>query len=295
MPSRRQIREAAIQFLYCADLEGGAPAANYRDTFWELLTESDRRSLMTSTFRALEHITQGRGDRLLELTERSINAMARLSASEETLPLKEELQLVLRYESAWSARYDSLRKIPLLDLDNDHVVGQLESSIKAIFAVDRELNAARQRFLNSLEDHPALRPMLEPVCASLRRLQRISDRLRMLESPQDFPEQSDLRHIRESHADLSTLRRDTDEMVDVVLHNKKEIDETLAAIIENFAPERINPVDRAILRLSASELLTRPDVSPKIIINEAVDLAKKFGSTDSGRFINGVLDQLARR
>ena len=91
MPSRRQIREAAIQFLYSADLEGGAPAANYRDTFWELLTESDRRSLMTSTFRALEHITQGRGERLLELAERSVNALARLSASEETLPIKEEL------------------------------------------------------------------------------------------------------------------------------------------------------------------------------------------------------------
>jgi len=295
MPSRRQIREAAIQFLYSADLEGGAPAANYRDTFWELLTESDRRSLMTSTFRALEHITQGRGERLLELAERSVNALARLSASEETLPIKEELQLILRYESAWSARYDSLRKIPLLDLDNDHVVGQLETSIKAIFAMDRELETARQRFLNSLDDHPALRPVLEPVCASVRRLQRISDRLRMLESPQDFPEQNDLRHIRESHADLSTLRRETDAMVDVVLHNKKEIDETLAEIIENFAPERINPVDRAILRLSASELLTRPDVSPKIIINEAIDLAKKFGATDSGRFINGVLDQLARR
>jgi N utilization substance protein B len=84
-------------------------------------------------------------------------------------------------------------------------------------------------------------------------------------------------------------------MVDVVLENKVRIDETLASIVENFAPERIDPVDRAILRLSASELLTRPDMAPGILINEAVDLAKKFGSSDSGRFVNGILDQIAKQ
>jgi N utilization substance protein B len=40
--------------------------------------------------------------------------------------------------------------------------------------------------------------------------------------------------------------------------------------------------------------MTRPDLSPNIVINEAIDLAKKFGSNDSGRFVNGILDQLAK-
>ncbi len=119
MPSRRQIREAAVQFLYCADLEGGAPAADYRTTFWELLTESDRRRLLASTMRALEHITQGRPDRLLELSDRSPQALARLGASTDFAILKRELQLVLRYESEWTMQYDICRKIPVHDADQE--------------------------------------------------------------------------------------------------------------------------------------------------------------------------------
>ena len=49
MPSRRQIREAVVQFLYCADLEGGADPAALRDPFWDFVTESDRRSTISGS------------------------------------------------------------------------------------------------------------------------------------------------------------------------------------------------------------------------------------------------------
>ncbi|MEN9991040.1 MAG: transcription antitermination factor NusB [Verrucomicrobiota bacterium] len=295
MPSRRQIREAAVQFLYSADLEGGAPAADYRETFWDLLTVPDRRKLLHSTFRALEHITQGRVDRLLELSDRAPNALARLSASAETANLKKELQDMLRTESQWTMQWEKIVKLPLHDVDNDAVVDQLESALSTLYAIDRAVTSSRLRFQQDLADHPSLQPLLEPALASIRRLQRISDRVQMLENPQDHPEQSDLKHICSSKTELLALRRETDHMVDVVLENKVRIDETLASIVENFAPERIDPVDRAILRLSASELLTRPEMAPGILINEAVDLAKKFGSSDSGRFVNGILDQIAKQ
>ena len=294
MPSRRQIREAAVQFLYCSDLEGGAPAADYRNTFWELLTESDRRRLLHSTMRALEHICQGRLDRLLELSDRSPQALARLSASTDFAILKHELQLVLRYESEWTMQYNICRKIPVHDADQETAVTPLEVALKKLYAIEHDLSAARNRFINAIDDQPQLRNPLEPVTASIRRLQRISDRVRMLEKPENFPDQTDLKHLRESHVDLIELRRDADSLVDLVLKHKAEVDKSLAEIITNFAPERIDPVDRAILRLSACELMTRPELSPNIVINEAIDLAKKFGSNDSGRFVNGILDQLAK-
>ncbi|MFM2171655.1 MAG: transcription antitermination factor NusB [Verrucomicrobiota bacterium] len=295
MPSRRQIREAAVQFLYSADLEGGAPAEEYRNTFWELLTEPDRRRLLINTFRALDHISQGRHDRLLELSERCPTALARLVASQDSSDLKKELQDILRYESLWTMQWEQINKLPLHDIDNDQVVGQIEVALNKLYGINRELTSARTRFQHGLEDHPAMRPLMEPVTASLRRLQRISDRVQMLEDPQQFPEQSDLKHLCASHADLQQLRREADLMVDAVLQHKSTIDQKLAEIIENFAPERIDPVDRAVLRLSASELIHRPDLSANIVINEAIDLAKKFGSNDSGRFVNGVLDQLAKQ
>ena len=135
---------------------------------------------------------------------------------------------------------------------------------------------------------------LEAVAASIRRLQRISDRLRMVEEPEKFPEQADLARLRDSKAEINALRMRSDELVDAILAEKDQIDATLAAVVENFSPERIDPVDRAILRLGTYEILNAA-APPKVAINEAIELAKRFGTTDSKRFVNGVLDKIARQ
>ncbi len=71
-----------------------------------------------------------------------------------------------------------------------------------------------------------------------------------------------------------------------------DIDALLARVVENWKVERIAAMDRAILRLAAFEMNGRPDVPPKVSINEAIDLAKKFSTAQSGAFVNGVLDRL---
>ena len=65
-------------------------------------------------------------------------------------------------------------------------------------------------------------------------------------------------------------------------------------MVDNYAPERIDPVDRAILRLAIHEIL-HGSAPPKVVINEAIELAKRFGTSDSKRFVNGVLDRVARQ
>ena len=59
--------------------------------------------------------------------------------------------------------------------------------------------------------------------------------------------------------------------------------------------EELDPIERTLLRMGAFELRERPDVPYKVVINEAVALARKFGATDSHKYINGVLDKLARQ
>lgn len=76
------------------------------------------------------------------------------------------------------------------------------------------------------------------------------------------------------------------------LGRRAEIDEELAAVSEHWRLKRMSAVDRNILRLGAAELLFRTDIPPKVSINEAVELAKKYGDMDSARFVNGVLDAL---
>ena len=162
------------------------------------------------------------------------------------------------------------------------------------FSIDRDLSASRQRFIQGIEDFPALRGQLEAVAATIRRLQRVSDRLRMVEEPEKFPEQADLARLRDSKAEIRELRRRSDELVDQILANKEAIDATLAAVVDNYSPERIDPVDRAILRLATHEIL-HAATPPKVAINEAIELAKRFGTSDSRRFVNGVLDRIAKQ
>ena len=293
MPSRRQIREAAVQFLYCADLEGGADPAALRDPFWDFLTESDRRSLQIATFRTVHHLAHGREGRLEEFVNRQTAAMTLLSAWPEAESLKSSLQRIAELESGWSTALAQLERLPRDD-DDASVAANFSAALDRFFSNDRDLSAARGRFLDGVEDFPKLRGPLEAVAASIRRMQRISDRLRMVQEPEKFPEQADLARLRDSKSEIYELRRRTDELVDAVLSAKESIDASLAEVVDHYAPERIDPVDRAILRLATHEIL-HGGTPAKVAINEAIELAKRFGTSDSGRFVNGVLDRIARK
>ncbi|MFT4176451.1 MAG: transcription antitermination factor NusB [Luteolibacter sp.] len=293
MPSRRQIREAVVQFLYCADLEGGENPVSLREPFWDFITESDRRSLQVATFRTVYHLAHGRESRLVEFIERATSAEALLSAWPEAEHLKIDLKRIVEQESAWSTAFAKLERLPKDD-DDASVAENFGSALDALFAIDRDLAANRNRFLQGIEDHPALRGQLEAVAASVRRMQRISDRLRMVEEPEKFPEQSDLSKLRDTKSSLTELRQSSDELVDRILTQKEEIDKALVAVVENYSPERIDPVDRAILRLGTYELVFA-STPPKVVINEGIELAKRFGTTDSRRFVNGVLDRVAKK
>ena len=82
------------------------------------------------------------------------------------------------------------------------------------------------------------------------------------------------------------------ELVEGVCVHIKEVDELLSKASQHWRLERIAKVDRTILRIALYELLYRGDIPPKVTINEAVDLGKKFCSEESGAFINGILDKI---
>ncbi len=73
-----------------------------------------------------------------------------------------------------------------------------------------------------------------------------------------------------------------------------KIDALIAESTEHWALERMAVVDRNILRMAVYELLCEPAVPGKVAINEAIEIAKKFGTAESSRFINGVLDRIHR-
>ena len=102
-----------------------------------------------------------------------------------------------------------------------------------------------------------------------------------------------------SWADLFELEVDPDaqkfarELVAAASERTKEIDELITTSSKNWRIDRMSRVDRNILRLGATELIAFRDVPVKVVINEAVELAKRFGTAESSAFVNGVLDRIA--
>lgn len=82
-------------------------------------------------------------------------------------------------------------------------------------------------------------------------------------------------------------------LVAAATEHAAKVDELVQASSRNWRIDRMSRVDRNILRLGAAELLVFHDVPVKVVINEAVELAKRFGTAESSAFVNGVLDRVA--
>jgi transcription antitermination factor NusB len=82
------------------------------------------------------------------------------------------------------------------------------------------------------------------------------------------------------------------ELVLGVCENKEELDRLISRSSEHWRLERMSRVDRTILRLGAFEILAMPDIPSKVSIDEAVELGKRYGTRESGGFINGILDNI---
>ena len=83
-------------------------------------------------------------------------------------------------------------------------------------------------------------------------------------------------------------------LVEAATARAAAIDELIVSASKNWRIDRMSRVDRNILRLGAAELLGFTDVPVKVVINEAVELAKRFGTAESSAFVNGVLDRIAQ-
>lgn len=109
---------------------------------------------------------------------------------------------------------------------------------------------------------------------------------------------TDLHEIRDQfleHEDFSSADREYFvELFNQVTRNTGEIDTHIAQFVD-LPPGRLDPVERAILRIGTWELMSRLDVPYRVVLNEAVHLAKKFGAEQGHTFVNGVLDKLAQQ
>jgi N utilization substance protein B len=97
-------------------------------------------------------------------------------------------------------------------------------------------------------------------------------------------------HFEADTADLPFAR----DLAEGAVAHMPEIDAAIAESSEHWSLTRMARVDLAVLRLATYELLHRPDVPTSVVLNEAIELGKRYGTEESGPFVNGVLDRVAK-
>jgi N utilization substance protein B len=102
-------------------------------------------------------------------------------------------------------------------------------------------------------------------------------------------DEEELARTREESRDFARL------LIAGTLEKLEKVDESIVRQLEHWDFSRLNKVDMAILRISAYCLLFQTDIPPTVTIDEAIDIAKEFGTDDSYRFINGVLDGIRKQ
>ncbi len=84
------------------------------------------------------------------------------------------------------------------------------------------------------------------------------------------------------------------ELLNGILDKSAELDTQISAKSPNWSISRMSKIDLAIIRLAAYELIYRKDIPKNVTINEAIEIAKKFGSEETPAFVNGILDEIAK-
>ncbi len=111
----------------------------------------------------------------------------------------------------------------------------------------------------------------------------------------DIAAKNAIKSFWDTYQPLDDLKEFTNQIIYGVIKHRKRIDQIIAKTSDHWSLDRIAHVDRNILRAGIFEMLYCSDIPVKVTIDEAVELAKKFGTEHSSSFINGVLDKVAHQ
>ena len=102
-------------------------------------------------------------------------------------------------------------------------------------------------------------------------------------------------HFWKEHEAELEVREFAQGLVEGVMRERETLDKVISGSVEHWRIERMAVVDRNVLRVAVYELAWLPDTPPVVVLDEAIELGKKFGSEQSGAFVNGILDAVRKR
>lgn len=282
---RRLIREAAVQLLH-SSLSKTTPPEEAGDP-WPLILAQPEGKITRLRARAILHLQQSRPSRAKPFLTSRVN----------TLPLLATFIEERSAQKAYRELYDAEEALPvLLDLLRRQLKSEKEPE-----AINETLQKIREQNRLALENLNALGASigafahcpdpLKPLAKAIPPLRETAETLKALLSDNP-PELRELQTLHNAIAERNLLRKSAEALQQLVLSHLPETDKLIAAQLQNFSPERLGQVDRNVMRMAATELRYCPDIPPAVSINEAIEIVRRFGDTESASFVNGILDKL---
>lgn len=283
MPSRRKIREATVQLLYAREAD---PNERDEEKIWTLIHEQSLTNWNRARLKVLVHLQQARPALVEKFQNACKDATAAIDRAEPSGRVARAFSAQLLADKNWCDKLESIPRLAKID------IGAWQNDLKKVLKSSQGLSTSRAKLLTHIAGFPPAQE--QTLTAIIGRLNDFDQRARQLVNPLAHPEQPELSHLRQAQAERDELRKTVTDFADQVSAETPRIDPILDKTSLNFSIKRFSKVDLAILRLAAWEILQKNELSPAIIINEAVEIAKRFGTGESASFVNGLLDQIAK-
>ena len=285
--SRRRIREAVVQLLYAVGPADELPEAP-NPAVIALLLEPAREKYTRARARAVLHLQQGRqavGEGLTTI----LQALAHIEIRGEEEELGESLKTWASEEEAVREYLEGLRH----ELNGNGNATRLQQSMDGARGANRASLAAATRVADSKPHLPAFEQLHQDARPLHEALTHLATRLSLVLG-EDLATLPELKSVARAEQEICRSKSSIESYYRKLHPHLDAIDQRIADAIDNYSPERLDRVDRAILRLGGYEILFAEDVPVAVAINEAIELARSFGTTESPGFINGVLDRVAQ-
>lgn len=291
MVNKSKVRQAALNLIYAVEESAGNLENFDMNLFWRITQEKETDHYRRALAKAIAHVARASADTARVLDTRVTAALDALHGDLTASKLVDDVERVQKrsseFESAVAAmRYCSRDK--RLDTTD-----QLELCCKDVIGLAIAVEGLGRDLMSLLPDFPAYRSTLEPLKAALLRRCRLMTSVAALSDPLSVADQREIIGLVRYAQLLQGLRPEAEKLALAVIERKAQLEERLAALLENYSPSRLDVVDRCILYIALYELEVNKLDTP-IVVSEANALADAYSGGKSAPFIHGVISAAAK-
>lgn len=276
MPTKRDIREKALLSLFSSATTEDSTLAE--EPHWDLVLEPENKLVTKCAVKALRHQLQSYSKVNAELQEYAPNISTLLKTYEE----KELARQLLRI--AKDAK-NLEERVSLLGNKSD------AEELERFYLSTTPLKHSTSAFISQLSASGYSAPEKEAFDKCLKKFADLLVRVDIVSAPLEHKSEGSIKPLIKLCSEREALLTEAKELSENTIAHLSTLDEKIETQLENFSSTQIGKVERNLLRLAAYELLIL-EVPKPVVINEALELAKKYATEDAVPLINGVLDKI---